>query len=227
MDEKNGTDFVEVMTNEWMSIEQAAVALGCSTRTIARRIKSNELETRTDADGRRLVLICRPKPAEPDPAPAAVSQPNDNPVTSMVVAHGFGGGEVVVRALQVIVDDTRHEALRARQTAVYAWAAAAALVIFTGAAVLWANHALSQDQVTTQVLKQQLNDADTTVANLTTERDDLRDQLTVTQENAARAEGELIAVERTSNRDGAAAEPADASTTQPSILDRLAAIIEK
>jgi hypothetical protein len=232
MDENRQPEFVEVMTNEWLSIEQAAIALECSTRTIARKIKSGELETRTDEDGRRLVLICRPKLAEPEPAPEAVSQPTDNPRREMVVAHGYGGGEVVVKALQVIVDDSRHEAQKARQTALYAWAAAVSFVLITGGVLFWAGTALTQDQVTTHVLKQQLDDADTAVAALKSERDDLRDQLTVTQENASRAEGELLAVERTS-RDGGDAQPtspapsSQSPSTQPSVLDRLAAMIER
>ena len=43
----------------WQTVEQAAVTLGISTRTIARRIAKGELESRLNS-GRREVYICAP-----------------------------------------------------------------------------------------------------------------------------------------------------------------------
>jgi hypothetical protein len=47
------------MAYAWQTVEQAAVTLGISTRTIARRIAKGELESRLNA-GRREVYICLP-----------------------------------------------------------------------------------------------------------------------------------------------------------------------
>jgi hypothetical protein len=50
------------MAYAWQTVEQAAVTLGISTRTIARRIAKGELESRLNA-GRREVYICLPATA--------------------------------------------------------------------------------------------------------------------------------------------------------------------
>jgi len=43
----------------WQSVEEAAVTLGVSTRTLHRRISKGEVETRLE-EGRREVLVCLP-----------------------------------------------------------------------------------------------------------------------------------------------------------------------
>src|SRR3954447_15933014 len=50
-----------VMAYEWQSVEEAAVTLGVSTRTLHRRISKGEVETRLQ-DGRREVMVCLPEP---------------------------------------------------------------------------------------------------------------------------------------------------------------------
>jgi hypothetical protein len=50
------------MAYAWQTVEQAAVTLGISTRTIARRIAKGELESRLNS-GRREVYICLPDSA--------------------------------------------------------------------------------------------------------------------------------------------------------------------
>src|SRR5438270_115150 len=52
------------MAYAWQTVEQAAVTLGISTRTIARRIAKGELESRLNS-GRREVYICLPATATP------------------------------------------------------------------------------------------------------------------------------------------------------------------
>ena len=49
------------MAYAWQSVEEAAVTLGISTRTLHRRISKGEVETRLE-DGRREVLVCLPDP---------------------------------------------------------------------------------------------------------------------------------------------------------------------
>lgn len=54
------------MAYQWQTIEQAAVTLGISTRTLARRIAQGKVENRL-RDGRREVFICLPDDAEAIP----------------------------------------------------------------------------------------------------------------------------------------------------------------
>src|SRR5947209_3580391 len=57
------------MSFTWQTVEQAAVTLGISTRTIARRIAKGELESRLN-NGRREVYIQIPQAAKPQAAQA-------------------------------------------------------------------------------------------------------------------------------------------------------------
>src|SRR5947209_66296 len=66
------TEPVSNLVNEWLSVEAAAIRLGISSRSIARRIQSGQLESRVDDNGRRTVLITVPAPVE---QPVAVSAP--------------------------------------------------------------------------------------------------------------------------------------------------------
>src|SRR3954447_26268822 len=79
-----------VMAYEWQSVEEAAVTLAISTRTLHRRISKGEVETRLE-DGRREVLVCLPDP-EPEvteePAEVADTSPmraSFNPPTSSTI----------------------------------------------------------------------------------------------------------------------------------------------
>ncbi|HYE16839.1 MAG TPA: hypothetical protein VEA69_00220 [Tepidisphaeraceae bacterium] len=67
------------MPYAWQSVEEAAVTLGVSTRTLHRRISKGEVETRLQT-GRREVLVCLPEPdADTPPAfdPVAVAEANE------------------------------------------------------------------------------------------------------------------------------------------------------
>src|SRR3954466_13828421 len=76
------------MAYAWQSVEEAAVTLGVSARTLHRRISKGEVETRLD-NGRREVLVCLPDPepevaVEPDVmsdapqgSPASANAPSD------------------------------------------------------------------------------------------------------------------------------------------------------
>jgi len=76
----------------WLSVEEAAVTLGVSTRTLHRRISKVEVETRLE-NGRREVLVCLPDP-EPEvgeePADASDSVTIPTPYTSAAMSGGGG-----------------------------------------------------------------------------------------------------------------------------------------
>ena len=74
------------MPYAWQSVEEAAVTLGVSTRTLHRRISKGEVETRLQT-GRREVLVCLPEPdvdAPPAFDPVAVTEANEPETTGPI-----------------------------------------------------------------------------------------------------------------------------------------------
>src|SRR3954462_9300163 len=65
------------MAYAWQSVEEAAVTLGISTRTLHRRISKGEVETRLES-GRREVLVCLP---DDEPEVEVIDEP-------VVLGHG-------------------------------------------------------------------------------------------------------------------------------------------
>src|SRR3954447_2466677 len=89
-----------VMAYEWQSVEEAAVTLGVSTRTLHRRISKGEVETRLE-NGRREVLVCLPDQEAEIEEPVAdvtdtVTIPT--PSTSAAIAAEHGQGTAIVLA---------------------------------------------------------------------------------------------------------------------------------
>src|SRR5688500_14273445 len=60
------------MAQAWQTLEEAALTLGISSRTLHRRLARNELETRLE-NGRREVLVIIPDP-QPTPQFAAAAE---------------------------------------------------------------------------------------------------------------------------------------------------------
>src|SRR5689334_4452551 len=60
------------MASAWQSVEEAALTLGISTRTLHRRMARGEFEMRLE-DGRREVLVVIPDPQIPEETPVADS----------------------------------------------------------------------------------------------------------------------------------------------------------
>jgi len=74
------------MPYAWQSVEEAAVTLGVSTRTLHRRISKGEVETRLET-GRREVLVCLPDAeldAPPAPDPLTLQHTNEPPTTGPI-----------------------------------------------------------------------------------------------------------------------------------------------
>src|SRR3954467_11510211 len=57
-----------IMADTWLTIEQAAVALGLSVRTVNRHIVANKIQSRLN-EGRREVLVSMPDEAMADDPP--------------------------------------------------------------------------------------------------------------------------------------------------------------
>src|SRR3954470_11481458 len=71
------------MANAWQTVEEAALTLGISSRTLHRRIARDEVETRLE-NGRREVLLTLA-----DPAPAEPLTTADTP--SFEISHAVTG----------------------------------------------------------------------------------------------------------------------------------------
>src|SRR3954464_6806379 len=90
------------MAYAWQSVEEAAVTLGISTRTLHRRISKGEVETRLE-NGRREVLVCLPDEEiefEPDTADVTDTVTIPTPSTSAAMAQEQGqqGGSAIILA---------------------------------------------------------------------------------------------------------------------------------
>ncbi|HEX8324649.1 MAG TPA: hypothetical protein VF595_12145 [Tepidisphaeraceae bacterium] len=149
----------ETISHTWQTVEQAAVTLNVSTRTIARRLANGSLETRVDDNGRRLVLIQQINSVTPvetgetmEEAELALSDmptgPSSQALTMMTV-------------LQTTITAARDDARSARRTAKWAWAGVGimSLLLFAGAAIVGST--VTRSVVTTDMLRVQLADTKT------------------------------------------------------------------
>jgi hypothetical protein len=198
-------NIVPNIVNEWLSVEAAALRLGISSRSIARRVQSGQLESRVDANGRRSVLICLPAPdvgqiAEP-PAPkdTAADQPS-----SQASNQGMTGGQarelaqqamtVVIRSHEETVLSARADMFAARRSSRRAWVAVAILLIGASVTVGIVTHNLTLASALVQQAQKRVDDAQSQVAKLASERDQLREQMVQAKVNAAEAQGQLAAM---------------------------------
>ena len=165
------------MSYVWQTVEQAAVTLGISTRTIARRIAKGELESRLNS-GRREAYICLPESASNVETIEGELTGNDAPqyhaeyeqtVRHTVAASSVGGADVETSTALILAEDrarraemaisviqqstaiVRDEVRVARTGARWAWGTVAALSAGVMVAVGWttANVTRAQQQLTT------------------------------------------------------------------------------
>lgn len=114
------------MSFAWQTVEQAAVTLGISTRTIARRIAKGELESRLN-NGRREVYIQLPQAAKPQPAAAHAPDTIDADFTEVeaeptpsyeetirhtvsAAASNFGSADVETSTALILAEDRARRA---------------------------------------------------------------------------------------------------------------------
>ncbi len=211
------------MVNEWLSVEAAALRLGISSRSVARRVQNGQLESRVDANGRRTVLICLPAPAQPAAAPAApvieapaarTSVASDGAVEpSQARELAQQAMTVVIRSHEQTMLAAREEMLAARQSSRRAWAAVAVLVLGASITVGIVTHHLTEAAALVNQSQQRVVQAQDQIDRLTAERDRLRDQVVQAKVQEAQAQGQLA---------GMTIKP----TTQPAnVAQRVASIL--
>lgn len=222
------------MTDHWITIEQAAVSLGLSVRTVNRHITAGKLQSRLH-EGRREVLIG---------ASDAISNPSiaNNTISANAlyagghVADGTGVDYETVLALADNAADKADLAVSAYQTlarsaddrihttrrATYvAWTLVGVMTLGALGAVGWTSHALTRASVENQHLHEQVTTATAMADEASGECDDLRRALAAARDQAARAEGQL-----TAHKEPRPVTVVIEPSTQPTLADRLASIFD-
>ena len=227
------------MDENWMTIEQAAVALGVSVRTVNRHINAGKLQSRL-ADGRREVLLDAAAPiAATAPSVAAAGRVS----ADMSDAFGDGGAshthshhdthvvdyetvlaladnaadkaELAVSAYQALARSADERIRMNRRISFAAWSLVGVFAVGAVLSVGWASHTLTRAAVETRHLQEQVSTATAAADSINDECDDHRRALADAREQAARNEGQLAAYR----------EPRPTvATTRPTLSERIASI---
>ena len=201
------------MAYAWQSVEEAAVTLGISTRTLHRRISKGEVETRLE-NGRRDVLVCLPDP-EPDTVeetadfvddgvgqqPEPFAGATDTAGTSMAIVlaekeiqlanERVRRTELALAAFQHTSTLLQQEASRTRISARCAWAAVAILSVGVYVAVGWTASKVTEYRTNNVNLTRQLKSASELAEQKSQEVEKYREERDQARQAAARVDGEL------------------------------------
>jgi len=162
----------DTINHTWQTVEQAAVILNCSTRTIARRIAGGTIESRVDDNGRRLVLVETfgrdDSSAERQTGDVGYDL-DDNALTianasSLATPVSNDGGyspaaTSVLAVLQSTIDAARTDAARARNGARWAWAGVAGMAVVIGVAGMLITGRLTRAETQVDMLQSDVADA--------------------------------------------------------------------
>lgn len=215
------------MAQAWQSVEEAAVTLGVSTRTLHRRITRGELPSRLE-NNRREVLV-----EVPDPEPIAdaradeetfeaetihVSHSSDTAqshTSTMLALHEdrLRRTDLAILAYQQSVTTATSDARRSRMTSRFAWGTAGTLIVILFIVGVWSTHRLTAAQAEVEHVRTELQSVTTTVQQRESELARLRQESEQAKLAAARAEGELTA-QRAAQK--------DQPTTRPSLMQSIA-----
>ncbi len=237
----------------WQTVEQAAVTLGISTRTIARRIAKGELDSRLNS-GRREVYICAPDFAASgvetiegeltgSDAPQYHAE-YEQTVRHTVAASSASGVDVETSTALILAEDrarraemaisviqqstaiVRDEVRVARAGARWAWGTVALLSVGVMIAVGWTTANVAKSQQQAEALRDKVLLAGERSDQLAKEQEHLRSELDRTKQAAARAEGQLqeIRVEADQAKAQLAAVK-EKPATRPSFGQRLAHVV--
>jgi excisionase family DNA binding protein len=213
------------MSENWMTVEQAAVTLGLSVRTVTRHINAGKLQSRL-TDGRREVQIDSVQIPGAVGATGAIANTEtfadrddaiDCETVLALADNAADKAELAVSAYQTLARSADERIHTTRRLSYAAWSIVAVMTVGTIVSVGWASHKMTRAAVETQHLQKQVTDATALADSAVGECDDLRRMLAAAREDAARAEGRLAAYN----------EPREAEpSTRPSLSDRLASLFE-
>jgi len=184
------------MTDQWVSPRRAAEIIGVSERTIWRRVKTSELESRLTDQGAREILVGSPV------------TPSDNVSDSLSVIRDQAEREIQIAA--TTIDATRRlanvhlqELNRARRVGLAAWLITATLVVSIAAGGYFAlrtldttERALDAERIHATDQAERLTD---TTDRLTASEVDLkaeRDKTSTLQDRIQDLQGDIVTAER-------------------------------
>jgi outer membrane murein-binding lipoprotein Lpp len=204
----------------WMNIEQAAVTLGLSVRTVNRHINAGKLQSRL-AEGRREVLMDGPSGAMPQPsagqtpinfragaagfgsqetdaaaewAPITSSGEAIDPETVLALADNAADkAELAVTAYQALARTADERVHSGRRLLNAAWVLVGVMSLLAFVSLGWTTNKLTRAAVEHEHLQKQVTTVTAQADNAEHECDDLRVALAQAREDAARAEGRLAA----------------------------------
>ena len=193
------------MTDHWITIEQAAVSLGLSVRTVNRHITAGKLQSRLH-EGRREVLIPSDTTSDASSANAinsggallAGGHGSDGPAvdyeTVLALADNAADkADLAVSAYQTLARSADDRIHTTRRAAYVAWSLVGVMTLGALGAVGWTSHALTRASVENRHLHEQVSTATAMADEASGECDDLRRALADARDQAARAEGKLTA----------------------------------
>ena len=184
------------MANQWVSPKRAAELVGISERTVWRRVKNGELESRLSHQGHREILIISPVTA------------SDNVSDSLSVIRDQSEREIrvagtTIEATRRLADVHLQELHRARRVGLVAWLTTAALVVSIGAGGYFALRTLDTTERALYVERiNATNQADRladVTDRLTASEVDLkaeRDKTSTLQDRIQDLQGDIVTAER-------------------------------
>lgn len=199
------------MASAWQTLEEGALTLGISSRTLHRRIAKNEVQTRLH-NGRREVLVEIADPPMPDPSVPAADMTDSLATGRAEVAEptsdlseGVGQTmlalsedrirrtDLAIMAYQQSVTVAAADARRTRTAARVAWSLTGTMAagLFLGG--LWATHQVTDAQGQVRELSRKVESLSTATDSSAQKADESRREAESARVSAARAEGELAA----------------------------------
>jgi hypothetical protein len=200
------------MATAWQTLEEAALTLGISSRTLHRRLSKGEFQTRLES-GRREVLVTiadplvsddiarsatdtRPTPStEPDLIGAGSTELSADVQSTMLMLHEdrIRRTDLAIMAYQQSVNVSAMNARRSAVSSRVAWGTAGGLAAILFVAVTWATHRVTKADADVQNLNGQLKQVSSSKDLQAQEFDRLRLNVEIARVASARAEGELVA----------------------------------
>ena len=191
------------MTEQWMSIAEAAAAMKIHPRTVERRAGAGKLDSRRNDDGQVQVLVPVNPPEPHAPSPEPVSAEAFETVREMAdrqVDIAAGSASALVRAAQEQAMRAEHQTTLARQEAgryrretQAAMLLVAVVLLAVIVAVGYCTSTITAARVDAQNARQAAAAAADVVKRATDDAASARDQIAAAKTAQARAEGALAA----------------------------------
>ena len=205
----------------WQTIEEAALTLGVSSRTLHRRIAKGEFPTRMES-GRRevqLFIVDPPPPAPqhagtersgvPDSSSATSANPfenptgasesrqtvSDDPIGTVLALHEdrIRRTDLAILAYQQSVATTATEARRAQRNSYIGWGVAGGAILLMFIAMIWTTYSLTRSKADVDHLNQAVRQLSDTADTSAKQAARFREDAETARIAAAKAQGALDA----------------------------------